>query len=241
MSSTKQTMEKRNDDVDDEISHGGKNRVKGLLSIYKMSSTKQTMEKRNSDVDASANLLDSLVPDIDVPIMKPNKGVWFENWIQNAKCKMHEASETIKRKSMEIANWILNKRIVKSHLPAKIKELIKMVMETKYSDKPIIHKYSEEKLSAKRITAFKNKAIIYRMKILDEVDPLNQMILLNERKTYLLNKKLSLLKGIKCNETLEVKFEKLGSVGKMIEKSFTFTSRPQVIMNEYDIESALQK
>ena len=30
MSSTKQTMEKRNDDVDNEISCGGKNRVKGL-------------------------------------------------------------------------------------------------------------------------------------------------------------------------------------------------------------------
>ena len=37
MSSTKQTMEKRNDDIDVEISHGGKNRVKGLLSIYKTS------------------------------------------------------------------------------------------------------------------------------------------------------------------------------------------------------------
>ena len=68
------------------------------------------------------------------------------------------------------------------------------------------------------------------------------MNLLNERKTYLLNKRLILLKGIKCNETLDVKFEKLGSGGRMIEKSFTFTftSRPQVIMNEYDIESALQ-
>ena len=156
----------------------------------------------------------------------------------NAKCVKHQ--KTTKHRSMEIANWILNKRIVKSHLPSKIKELIKMVMKTKYSDKPIIHKYSEEKLSAKRITAFKNEAIIYKMKILDGVDPLNQMISLNERNTHLLNKKLSLLKGIKCNETLEIKFEKLGSVGKMIEKSFTFTSRPQVIMNEYDIKSALQ-
>ena len=173
MSSTKQTMEKRNDDVVDEISHGGKNRVKGLPSIYKKSSTKQTIKKRNDDVVAGANLLDSLVPDIDVPIMKPSEGAWFENWIQNAKWKMHEASETIKQRSMEIANWILNKRIVKSHLPAKIKELIKTVMETEYSDKSIIHKYSEEKLSAKRITALKNKAIIYKMKILDEVDPLN--------------------------------------------------------------------
>ena len=78
------------------------------------------------------------------------------------------------------------------------------------------------------------------MKILDKVDPLNQMMLLNERKTYLLNKRVTLLKGIKCNETLEVKFEKLGSEGRMIEKSFSFTSRPQVIMNEYDIESGLQ-
>ena len=76
---------------------------------------------------------------------------------------------------------------MKSHLPAKVKELIKMVLKTKYSDEQIIHKYSEEKLSAKRITAFKNNAIIYKMKILDKVDPLNQMMLLNERKTYLLN------------------------------------------------------
>ena len=58
-----------------------------------MSSTKQTMEKRNDGVDAGANLLDSLVPDIDVPTTKPNIGAWFKNWIQNAKCKMHEASE----------------------------------------------------------------------------------------------------------------------------------------------------
>ena len=50
---------------------------------------------------------------------------------------------------------------------------------------------------------------------------------------------MTLLKGIKCNETLEVKFEKLGSEGRMIEKSFSFTSRPQVIMNEYEIETAL--
>ena len=78
------------------------------------------------------------------------------------------------------------------------------------------------------------------MKVLDSKDPLNQMMLLNTRKTYLLEKKLNSLKGIKCNETLEVKFEKLGSEGKMIEKSFTFTSRPQVITNKNDIESALQ-
>ena len=73
-------------------------------------------------------------------------------------------------------------------------------MGSKYLNKPINYNYSKEKLSVKRNTAFKNNAIIYRMKILDTVDPLNQMILLNERKTFLLKKKLTLLKGIKCNE-----------------------------------------
>ena len=66
------------------------------------------------------------------------------------------------------------------------------------------------------------------------------MILLKERKIFLLNKRLILLKGIKCNETFEVKFEKLGSEGRIIEKSFSFTSRPQVIMYKTEIESALQ-
>ena len=52
---------------------------------------------------------------------------------------------------------------------------------------------------------------------------------------------MNLLKGVKCNETLEVKFEKLGSDGQMIEKSFTFTSKPQVIMSKTGVESALLK
>ena len=53
--------------------------------------------------------------------------------------------------------------------------------------------------------------------MLNQDDLLNQMMLLNTRKTYLLDKRLNLLKDIKCNETLEVKFEKLGSEGRMIE------------------------
>ena len=113
-------------------------------------------------------------------------------------------------------------------------------MKSKYSDVEISHNYEKEKLSVKRSTAFKNNAIVYKMKVLDSKDPLNQMMLLNTRKTYLLDKRLNLLKGIKCNETLEIKFEKLGSEGKMIEKSFTFTSRPQVIMKKDDTKSALQ-
>ena len=148
---------------------------------------------------------------------------------------------------MQIANWILNTKIEKNQvqakaksLPGKIKDLMKLVLKSKYSDVEISHNYEKEKLSVKRISAFKNDAIVYKMKVLDNKDPLNQMMLLNDRKTFLLNKRLIQLKGIKCNETLEVKFEKLGSEGIMIEKSFTFTSRPQVVMNKDDTESALQ-
>ena len=136
--------------------------------------------------------------------------------------------------------WILNTEIKKLKIPRKTKELVKLVMKSKYSDKPIEYKYSDNKLSEKRNTAFKNNVIIYKLKVLNHDDPLKQMILLKERKTFLLNKRLILLKGIKCNETLEVKFEKLGIEGKIIEKSFSFTSRPQVIMNRNEIESALE-
>ena len=143
MNSNEQTMKKRNDDVDDERSYSEKNRLKKFNIIYKMNSNEQTMKKRNDDVDAGASLLDSMVPDINVPIMKSSKRnrFNFQKWIDNAKTKL---SENVKRKSLQIANWILNTRIVKSHLSPKIKELIKMVMETKYSEKPIIR---EEKFT----------------------------------------------------------------------------------------------
>ena len=184
-------------------------------------------------------ILDSIVPDIDFPILKPKKISKFSinRWIDNAKMKI---SENIQNKNLQIADWILNTEIKKLKIPRKTKELVKLVMKSKYSDKPIEYKYSDDKLSEKRNTAFKNNVIIYKLKVLNHVDPLEQMISLKERKTFLLNKRLILLKGIKCNETLEVKFEKLGIEGKMIEKSFSFTSRPQVIMNRNEIESALE-
>ena len=171
--------------------------------------------------------------------MKPSRRKPFKikEWINNATTKI---SNQIKQKSMQIAEWILNAKIKKYQVPAKIKNLVKLVLKSKYSDVEMSHNYKKEKLSVKRITAFKNNAIVYKMKVLDNKDPLNQMMLLNDRKTYLLEKKLNLLKGIKCNETLEVKFEKLGSEGQMIEKSFTFTSKPQVIMSKTGVESALQ-
>ena len=184
-------------------------------------------------------ILDSIVPDIDFPILKPKKISKFSisKWIDNAKMKI---SENIQNKNLQIADWILNTKIEKLKIPPKTKKLMELVMKSKYSDKPIEYKYSDDKLSEKRNTAFKNNVIIYKLKVLNHDDPLKQMILLKERKTFLLNKRLILLKGIKCNETLEVKFEKLGSEGRMIEKSFSFTSRPQVIMNKNEIESALQ-
>ena len=217
------------------------NKVRGLSTIYNMNSTAQMALKQTD-----TNLLDTIVPDINVPIMELSRKKTFnmEKWINKTVTKI---SNKIKQKSMQIANWIFNTKIVKyqalakaKSLPSKIKDLIKLVMKSKYSDVEISHNYEKEKLSVKRSTAFKNSAIVYKMKVLDSKDPLNQMMLLNTRKTYLLDKRLNLLKGIKCNETLEIKFEKLGSEGKMIEKSFTFTSRPEVITNKNDIESALQ-
>ena len=114
-------------------------------------------------------------------------------------------------------------------------------MKSKYYKVPSQNPNQSNKLSEKKNTAFKNNAIVYKLKVLSPDDPLNQMMLLNTRKTYLLDKRFNLLEGIKCNDTLEVKFEKLGSEARMIEKSFTFTSRPQTIMNKHDIESALHK
>ena len=207
------------------------NEVRGLSTIYNMNSKKQMTTKKTY-----TNLLDTNVPEINVPIMelserKPSKTNRFNSrkWFQNA----------VKQTSLQIAHWILNtgKKIIKKlPLPAKIKDLVELVMKSKYYKVPI----QNNKLSEKKNTAFKNNAIVYKLKVLNPDDPLNQMMLLNTRKTYLLDKRLNLLKGIKCNETLDVKFEKLGSEGRSIEKSFTFTSRPQVITNKNDIESALQ-
>ena len=211
------------------------NKVRGLSTIYNMNSNEQMASKQTY-----SNLLDTNVPEINVPIMelserKPSKTNRFNSrkWFQNA----------VKQTSLQIAHWILNtgKKIIKKlPLPAKIKDLVELVMKSKYYKVPSQNPNQNNKLSEKKNTAFKNNAIVYKLKVLNPDDPLNQMMLLNTRKTYLLDKRLNLLKGIKCNETLEVKFEKLGSEGQMIEKSFTFTSRPEVIMSKTGIESALQ-
>ena len=205
------------------------------VPIMELSERKQMTAKKTYK-----NLLDTNVPEINVPIMelserKPSKTNRFNSrkWFQNA----------VKQTSLQIAHWILNtgKKIIKKlPLPAKIKDLVELVMKSKYYKVPSQNPNQNNKLSEKKNTAFKNNAIVYKLRILNRDDPLNQMMLLNTRKTYLLDKKLNLLKGIKCNETLEVKFEKLGSEGVMIEKSFSFTSKPQVIMNKNGIESALQ-
>ena len=146
-------------------------------------------------------ILDSIVPDINVPIMKPTKNskVSINKWIDNAKMKI---SENVAQNSLKIADWILNTKIKKLAIPAKTKKLIELAMKTKYYDKPVEYKHSDEKLSEKRTTAFKNNVIIYKLKVMNNDDPLKQMMSLNERKAFLLNKRLILLRGIKCNETL---------------------------------------
>ena len=82
--------------------------------------------------------------------------------------------------SLQIADWILNtemKKIKKSPLPAKMKDLMELVMKSKYFKVP----FQNNKLSEKKNTAFKNNAIVYKLKVLNQDDPLNQMMLLNTR------------------------------------------------------------
>ena len=83
------------------------NKVKGLSTIYNMDSNKQMASKQTY-----SNLLDTNVPEINVPIMelserKPSKTNRFNSrkWFQNA----------VKQTSLQIAHWILNtgKKIIK--------------------------------------------------------------------------------------------------------------------------------
>ena len=124
------------------------NKVKGLYTIYKMNSNKQTAVKRTD-----THLLDTIVPDINVPIMKtserkPNKTNRFNSrrWFQNA----------VRQTSLQIADWILNKEmkeIKKLPIPPKIKDLVELVMKSKYHKVPFRNnKLSEKKILLSRIT-----------------------------------------------------------------------------------------
>ena len=117
-----------------------------------------------------------------------------------------------------------------------------------YSKKPVNpqNRYiSDEgkllKLSRKRVTAFENNAVEYNLTIRNNMDPLKQILLLNSRKTYLISKKLDQLKGVKCNEILEVTMEKQGKNDETtIENTFPFNAKAITITNKNDIWNALQ-
>ena len=100
-------------------------------------------------------ILDSVVPEINMPIMKPSRKKTFnmEEWINKTIAKI---SNKIKQKSMQIANWILNTKIEENQipaksLPAKIKDLVNLVRKTKYSDVEMSHNYEKRKLSVKKL------------------------------------------------------------------------------------------
>ena len=117
------------------------NIVKGFFNIY-MESKKRRMAKR-----LNMNLMDSDVPDIKVPIMELSKRKRFNiKWVEDAKTKL---AYKIKQKSMAIADWILNENLKKTKqfpLPAKIEDLIKLVMKSENSKKT----FKNNKLSVKK-------------------------------------------------------------------------------------------
>ena len=140
-----------------------RNMIKGLSTIYNMNSNKQMAVKQTN-----TNLLDTVVPDINVPIMKttertPIKRHRFNSrkWFQNA---------VVKQTSLQITHWILNteiEKIKKLPLPAKIKDLVDLVRKSKYYKVP----FQNNKLSEKENTAFVNNAIVYKLKVLNLDDP----------------------------------------------------------------------
>ena len=75
-------------------------------------------------------ILDSIVPDINVSIMKPKKYSKFSinKWIDNTKIKI---SENVQQNSLKIVDWILNTKIKKTKIPIKIKELMELAMKSK--------------------------------------------------------------------------------------------------------------
>ena len=117
------------------------NKVRGLSTIYNMNSNKQMAVKQTN-----TNLLDTVVPDMNVPIMetnkrKPSKRNRFNSrkWYQNA----------VKQTSLQIAHWILNteiEKIKKLPLPAKIKDLVDLVRKSSYYKVP----FQNNKLSGKK-------------------------------------------------------------------------------------------
>ena len=125
------------------------NKVRGLYTIYNMDSKKQITTKQTH-----TNLLDTNVPEINVPIMelsekKPSKTNRFNSrqWFQNA----------VRQTSLQIADWILNtgKKIMKKlPLPAKIKSLVELLMKSKYYKVPNQNPNQNNKLSEKKKYCF---------------------------------------------------------------------------------------
>ena len=112
-----------------------------------MNSNKQMAGKQKN-----TNLLDTVVPEINVPIMETNKRKPSERhrfnsrkWFQNA----------VKQISLQITHWILNTEIEKMKklpLPAKIKDLVDLVRKSKYYKVPFQNnKSSEKKILLSRI------------------------------------------------------------------------------------------
>jgi len=97
--------------------------VKGLSTKYNMNS-----KKTDGFETTDTNKLDTIVPDINVPIMKTNERKPSK---QNRFCSKKWFQNAVKQTSLRIAIRILNIKkdeTEKLLLPAKIKDLMELVM-----------------------------------------------------------------------------------------------------------------
>ena len=166
--------------------------------------------------------------------------------------KLKTAANLILKNANEIADWILNTKAVKQILPNKILKLIDEVKNITDSKKPVNissaalqNKFDESgdsvKLYIKKSSAFKNKAAQYELNVLNDIDPLDQMHLLNSTKAYLINKKMNQLNSIKCTEALQLVSEKLGGDdGTTIVTEPFFTNTAVTITSKNDVGAVLQ-
>ena len=132
------------------------------------------------------NFLDEPLIDIKVKPLKLTKYKSRFKSVERVRNATQKTAKLIRENNYKIADWILNTKLpnnVSKSLTVDVQAFIKLVKNSKYNSsidiKPEPDKTDE--LSRESESAFKKNVVIYEMKILDEMDCLNQMQLLDSR------------------------------------------------------------